>query len=403
MAVLILDLIIFCLVVYLSMAGLYHLWLATAYFLTREPESSTSQRLNSFAIIIPAHNEELLISRTCESLLSVDYPQDLREIFMIADNCTDRTEDICHLYPVKVLTRKDKVRAGKGYALEWALEHIRLEDYDAVLIVDADTMVKPSILTELNKMLNQGEQAIQCYIEVPNRSETWFTQLIYLSRTINDLLYHYSKYKLGLSSYLMGTGMCFRSSLLRKNKWTAFTLSEDWEYFAQLIEQGYRIGFAACAVVLQQESSSLKQATSQRLRWASGRFYIVKNLGMKLLLKGIFRRDLVMADASLALLFPNWSLQINLIILTLSASLILPASPFKATSIAFCFGLLAIQGFLVIAGIILSGSSWAMVKAVLISPLFLVWKLIIDLLCITGLYRGTKWIRTERHLPTEPK
>ena len=403
MAVLILEFLIFCLVVYLALAGLYHLWLAIAYFLTKDPESSTSQRLNSFAIVIPAHNEELLISRTCESLLSVNYPQELREIFIIADNSTDRTEDICLSYPVKVLARNDKVKAGKGYALEWAMEQIRLEDYDAVLIVDADTMVKPSILTELNKMLNQGEQAIQCYIEVPNRSETWFTQLIYLSRTINDLLYHYSKYKLGLSSYLMGTGMCFTSSLLQEKRWTAFTLSEDWEYFAMLIEQGHRIGFAVNAVVLQQESNSLKQATSQRLRWASGRFYVVNNLGIKLFLKGLFRRDLIMADASLSLLFPNWSLQINLIILTLAASLILPASPFKAVSIALCLGLLAIQGFLVIAGIILSGSSWEMVKAVLISPLFLLWKLIIDLLCMTRLYRGTKWIRTERHLPTEPK
>lgn len=403
MIAMIIEFIILCSLVYLVMAGLYHLWLAIAYFWIKEREAPVFQSLNSFAIIVPAHNEELLISRTIESLLSVSYPHELRKIFIVVDNCEDRTEEICLSYPVKSMVRNDTVRAGKGYALEWAIDQTRLEDYDAVLIVDADTMVNPSILMELNKMLNQGEQAIQCYIEVPNRGETWFTQLIHLSRTINDLLYHYSKYKLGLSSYLMGTGMCFSSSLLRKNRWTAYTLSEDWEYFAQLIEQGHKIGFAVRAIVLQQESNSLQQATSQRLRWASGRFYVVKNLGMKLLLKGIFQRDLVMADASLSLLLPNWSLQINLIILTLAASLLLPASPFKAVSLTLCLGILAVQGILVIAGIILSGSSWAMVKAVLMSPLFLGWKLIIDLLCMTGLYSGTRWVRTARHLPTEPK
>lgn len=403
MMTMILEIGIFILLAYLGLSGLYHLWLALAYFVTKEPERPVAKNLNRFAIIVPAHNEELLIARTCESLLSIDYPENLLEIFIIADNCTDRTGEIAHAYPARVLVRNNKEKAGKGYALEWAMEQIELDDYDAVLIVDADTMVKPSILTELNKMLNQGEQAIQCYIEVPNRGETWFTQLIYLSRTINDLLYHYSKYKLGLSSYLMGTGMCFRSRLLKEKKWTAFTLSEDWEYFAMLIEQGHRIGFAVNAVVLQLESSSLKQATSQRLRWASGRFYVVNNVGMKLFLKGLFRRDRVMADASLALLLPNWSLQINLILLTLLLSLFLPAFSSKAIFLMSCIGLLAIQGSLVIFGIILSGSSWAMVKAILISPLFLVWKLVIDLLCITGLYRGKKWIRTERHLPTELK
>lgn len=389
------------LIAYITLAGLYQLFLAVAYFVVREQKVSVSNKLNSFAIIVPAHNEELLISKLCESLLNVDYPNELREIFIIADNCNDKTEEICSAYPVKILSRHDKLKGGKGYALDWALEQINLDDYDAVLIVDADTTVKPDILGELNAMLNSGEQAIQCYIEVPNRNETWFTQLIHLSRTINDLLYHYPKHKLGLSSYLMGTGMCFRSSLLKEKKWTAFTLSEDWEYFATLIEDGYRVGFAVNAVVLQQESSSLKQATTQRLRWASGRFYVVKSLGRRLLTKGLMRRDVVMADASLALLFPNWSLQVNMILMALLASFLLPESPFKTISLGICLVLLLIQAFIVIAGVFLSGSSFAMLRAILIAPVFLIWKLIIDFLCVTGLYRGKKWIRTERHVPTE--
>lgn len=250
-------------------------------------------------------------------------------------------------------------------------------------------------------MLNRGGDAIQCYIEVPNRNESWFTQLMFLSRTINDLLYHYAKYKLGLSSYLMGTGMCFSSSLLQKMKWSAFTLSEDWEYYAKLIEQGHKIEFAVNAVILQQESSSLQQATTQRLRWASGRFYVVKNLGIRLFFKGLLRRDIIMTDASLALLLPNWSLQVNMIIMTLLGSLFLSASLFKSVMIGLSLGLIIVQGFIVVVGMFLTGSPWAMFKAVLVSPIFLVWKLIIDLLCVTKIYKGKEWVRTKRHVPKQ--
>lgn len=361
--------------------------------------------LNRFAIVVPAHNEEMLISGTLENHLRIKYPEHLWAIFIVADNCTDRTAEIAASYPVKVLTRKDTVRIGKGFALGWALEQIELDQFDAVLIVDADTTVAPSILSELNRMLNMGEQAVQCYIKVPNRDESWFTQLIYVSRTVNDQLYHHAKYKLGLSSYLMGTGMCFKTELLKVKKWTAFTIGEDWEYFAQLIEQGIKIGFATKAIVLQQESNSLRQATTQRLRWSKGRSYVVKHLGINLLIRGLRTKNWIMADASLALLFPNWSLQINLILITFVISLLLKASTFKTISIGLSLGMIGAQCIVLILGIYLSGNFWAVFKAILVAPIFLVWKLIIDLLSITGIYQGKKWIRTERHLPkkTEKK
>jgi 1,2-diacylglycerol 3-beta-glucosyltransferase len=384
---------------YVMAATVYQVALALVYLTVKEKKSSPSEKVNCFAIIVPAHNEELLIAGTLENYLRIDYPNKKRSFFIIADNCSDRTAELAAHYPVTVLTRKDTERIGKGFALEWALAQIHLDHFDAVLVLDADTTVDPAILSELDRLLLKGEQAIQCYIEVPNRNESWFTQLIYVSRTINDRLYHHAKHKLGLSSYLMGSGMCFSADLLKRKKWTAFTLSEDWEYYAQLIEDGGRIGFAAHAVVMQQESRSLKQATSQRLRWSSGRFYVVKSLGLRLLAKGIARKNIIMADASLALLFPNWSLQINLILIAAAISLLLPASAFKTAAAGISLGMLGAQGFILLVGVYLAGDYWRVFKAVLVAPLFLVWKFGIDFLSMTGLYRGKKWIRTERHVP----
>ncbi len=391
------KIILAALFLYVTTSVLYHFALAMAYFVAREPEQKASRKVNRFAVIIPAHDEELLIANTCENLLAINYPASQREIFIIADNCSDRTADICRNYPVQVMSRVDREHLGKGFALKWAYERIGLDNFDAFLIVDADTAVDPSILEELNIMINNGSQAIQCYETMSNRNESWFTQLIFISRTINNLLYHYAKYKIGLSSYLMGVGMCFRTSLLRELPWTAYTLAEDWEYTARLVEQGIKIDFAVKAKVFPQESRSLQQATSQRLRWSRGRFYVVKNLGLKLFLNGLRKGNLKMVDASLPLIFPNWSLQINLIFLVLFGSLMLPLSH-KPALVMVSLGLLGVQGVILAIGIGLVGDFWRVFKAVLVAPLFLVWKFMIDFVSMTGIYRGKKWIRTERHI-----
>ena len=337
---------------------LYNLFFAVNYFM---PESSSGQsgvdqisELNKFYIFIPAHNEELLIADECQNLLSLNYPEELYKVFIIADNCDDNTVQICSEFPVEVLERHDLEQRGKGYALDWAFSQVELDESDAVLVLDADTKVYPEVLNELNKLLVRGEEVIQCYIEVPNRSESWFTELIFLSRTINNLLYHFSKWKLGLSAYLMGSGMCFKSKILKEKKWTAYSLSEDWEYYAQLISDGIKVAFAKNAVVKQQESKSLNQATSQRLRWSSGRFYVVKKLGVKLFLQGLRKRNLVIVDASLALLFPNMSLLVNLSLFSLFISLLLPLTIFKSILVSLCLCIFGGVALILVCGFILS-------------------------------------------------
>jgi len=383
---------------YLTLSVVYQLVLAVAYVILKEPPSGASEPINCFAIVVPAHNEELLISLLCNNLSHLNYPNDHYEVFVIADNCTDSTVEMCAGYPVNVLCRNDQDRVGKGYALEWAFQQIPLSNFEAVFVIDADTTVHNNVLNELNKMLNAGEAAIQCYINVPNRQESWFTQLIAVSRTINNLLYHSAKYKLGLSAYLMGTGMCFSTKLMDEHSWNAFTLSEDWEYYANLISFGKKVAFASRAVVFQQESRSIKQATTQRLRWASGRFLIIKRLAFDLFLKGIRYRNYSMSDASLALIFPNWSLQINLILVALVSSFFLPASLFRSISFGLAVSLLCAQAAILLAGVCLAGDYWRVFKAILVSPIFLAWKLVIDLLCVSGMYHGKTWIRTKRHV-----
>ncbi|BBO67273.1 glycosyl transferase [Desulfosarcina alkanivorans] len=357
----------------------------------------SDQPLNRFAVLVPAHNEELLIGILCQSLLDVDYPRDKYVVHIIADNCSDSTADIAASLCAKVLERTDPADVGKGQALSWALQRIDLDQFDAVLIVDADNYVGNNILTELNRMINSGEQSIQCYNAVGNRADSWFTQLLYVSRTIGNLLYHEAKYRLGLSSYLMGNGLCFRAELLKKKGWTAFSVGEDWEYYAQLVESGVMVAFAAKAKVFHQESKSLNQATSQRLRWSSGRFYVAWTQGLPLLFKGLRKKNWHVVDASLPLLTPNYSLLINLTLVGFFISLLLPTTNLKLFLLIAFFLLIMAQFTLFVTGAFIAGSPIKTSKAVLYVPFFLVWKAVIDILCITGLYRGKKWVRTKRH------
>lgn len=393
-----LNIFIFLLILYIAFATLYFLVLAILYFVIPESDSVATKHFNRFAIIVPAHNEELLISILCESLLNLKYSNSLFKIFIIADNCTDNTAVVCSRYSCEVLARHDEGNRGKGQALAWALKRIPLDHYDAVLVVDADNYVDCDLLHELNKVLNAGEQAIQCCNSVGNRNDSWFTQLLFVARTINNILYHHSKYKLNLSSYLMGNGICFTTKLLKRKGWTAFSIGEDWEYYAQLLYERIRIAFAVQAKVYHQESKSLDQATSQRLRWSSGRFYVAKKLGFRLLLKGMRRMDLLIADASLPLLLPNYSLLVNLTLISFFSVFFLWAPPYSNYFKYVVSAILSGQFILLFIGIILCGSSLQVMKAVCYAPFFLIWKMVIDIAAFTGLYRGQRWIRTKRHM-----
>lgn len=393
---LIVTIVLMAVIVYLALSVSYTTGLALAYFILKDKSSGTAMdHLKKIAIIIPAHNEEMIAPALCENLKNIHYSRDLYDIYLVADNCSDGTARICSDHGLNVLERHDEAHRGKGYAIKYAFDTVPVHTYDAVLIIDADTHVDENILLEVSRSLSNGDVALQCHIKIPNKDESWFTELLSVSRVINGMFYHYPKSMLGLSSYLMGSGICFSTDLIRKKGWTAFSIAEDWEYYAQLLLDGYRIGYAQNAVVYQYESSSLGQATSQRLRWSSGRWNVAKTLGVQLLTEGLKQRSLLLFDASLPLIFPNYSMQINLNLCVLTVAVLCPSS-LKAFFVAASLVLLTCQFLIFIAGAVVAGSPWKTARAACHAPLFLVWKSVIDLLCFTGLYQGKKWIRTRR-------
>jgi len=381
--------------VYLSGYVVWWLILLGTHFFSSVCSSPVGVSQTRFAILVPAHDEELLIPRLLESIQSQDYPREKFGTIVVADNCSDGTAEAARGHGASVLERVDDENRGKGYAIKWALEKIDLDQYDAVLILDADCFISNNVLASLDGTLGEAK-AIQCYSGVGNPDDSWFTHLLDVSRTINNDIYSRAKRRLGLSCQLIGTGMCFGTQILRKYGWDALTVGEDCEYFAKLIENGETVGFDWNAKVYHQESLSLRQATSQRMRWSSGRLAVAKRYGFALLRAGIKELNVVKFDAGLSLILPNPSLGMNATLLCLAVALLGSGGQIDAFTIWFVL-LAAIQFAVFIVGVFYTRNRLKKLLAVLIAPVFLVWKLVIDALSVLGVGRK-KWIRTERKL-----
>lgn len=381
--------------IYLSCYVAYWLLLLFVHFFFPMRSSTAGALATRFAIVIPAHNEELLLPRLLASTKNQDYPGERFDTIVVADNCTDSTASAARRHGATVLERFDEENRGKGYAIKWALETINLGKYDAVLIVDADCFISANALGSLDGVI-QEKQTIQCYSGVGNPDDSWFTRLLDVSRTINNNIYSPAKQRLGLSSQLIGTGMCFATRILKTFGWDAFTIGEDCEYYAKLIQNGETIGFDWNAKVYHQESSSLKQATSQRMRWSSGRFAVAWRYGFSLLSRGMIERNVVKFDAGLSLILPNPSLGMNITLVCLAVALLATAR--DGGALAAWFMLLAlVQLGVFVVGVLYTKNKLSKFLAIFVAPAFLVWKMGIDALSILGVGRK-KWVRTERKL-----
>ena len=383
--------------VYLTIYVLYYVVLFVTYFFMRDREKQFVRPKVRFGIIIPAYNEELLLGRLLKSIKTQDYPIHMFDTIVVADNCTDATAQVASENGGIVLERFDKQLHGKGYAIKYALERVALAKYDAILIIDADSIIGSNTLASLNQAILEGNNVIQCYNGVANPDESWFTKLLHVSGTIENEIHHPAKQKLGLSSYLMGNGMCFSSKTLLKYGWDAFTVGEDWEYYAKLIQRGEAVLFAKEARVYHQESSSLKQATSQRIRWSSGRFAIAWKYGLPIFYRGLLEGSIRKMDASLPFILPNPSLGMNITITGFLLSFLLPIEMNKYGFVLWFSSLALVQFVIFIIGIMYTRNKFSNFCALFIAPLFLFWKMGIDFFSVLGLGRKN-WVRTERRV-----
>src|SRR5262249_28911003 len=193
-----------------------------------------------------------------------------------ADSCTAGTADLALAAGARVIERADTARRGKGYAIEYLIEHLRsygeFDTLDALVVVDADTTVHPELLHVFARELASGQDWVQSYDCVGNPHQSWRTRLITYAFSLINGVTLLGLNALGLSAGLRGNGMCLSIRGLRRVPWNSHGLTEDLEYSWSVRIAGGHIVFARDAVVyatmLGQGGSAL---TNQRRRWESGR------------------------------------------------------------------------------------------------------------------------------------
>jgi len=358
----------------------------------RRPAEVASPVRHRFAVLVPAHDEELLIGELIGSIRSAAYPQEQISIHVVADNCSDRTAEIARGLSAVVHERYDMRERGKGQALAWGLAQFDLRECDAVAIIDADNLVDAGFFAAMNRELIDGGRVLQGYDGLSNPEQTVLTRLIAVTSVMKNLLFYGGKAALGWSILLMGTGIVIRREVLEAFGWRARSIAEDLEQSFTLRENGERIRFVADARVYAQEATDLKQGYAQRQRWSSGR-QAVWRLGFRALLRGTRTRSFGLAEAGVEVLLPTYSMTANLTLLALLLSLALvPLNPWWSVC-AIC--LLALQLLEFAAGLWVMEASWRFVASIAFAPVFLVWKGTIDALALLG-YRRDRWARTQR-------
>ena len=251
---------------------IYQLVISVCSLVKLKEKPILEEKVNRFMAIIPAHNEENVIVPLVESLINQNYPKDYYDIYVIADNCTDRTAEIAEKAGAIVLKRFDEEHKTKGYALQWFLEQKIKEDapYDAFCIFDADNIVDSNFLKAMNKKLCQGEDVVQGYRDIKNPTDSWVSAGYALFYWTMNRFYHLARYNVGLSPLINGTGFMVRFDVIKPDGWNTNTLTEDIEFSLKRIINGKKLGWATDAIVYDEQPVGFKQSWKQRTRWTVG-------------------------------------------------------------------------------------------------------------------------------------
>ena len=298
-----LQIILFLFTMYFFIIGFCGMW--------RRHEDKITTPSKRFAVLVAAHNEHAVIGQLVDNLLDLNYPKDLYDIYVIADNCSDDTAKIAGEAGAIVCERFDNEKKSKGYALEWMFDRLfEMEKsgtvYDAVAIFDADNLVHPQFLMEMNNRLLKGDRIIQGFLDAKNPYDTWVSGTFAIAFWVIDHVSHLAKTNIGLSAVLGGTGMCITIDILKKYGWRATCLTEDMEFTMKSLAEGIKTTWAHDAIVYDEKPLTFKQSWTQRKRWAQGQFDVAHRFIPKMLVEGWRRRDIRIWDGCIYLLQPHF-------------------------------------------------------------------------------------------------
>ena len=274
--------------------------------LAKKPNAlAAPARAHRYAVLIAARNEENVIFGLLDSLRAQTYDMSLVTVFVAADNCTDSTAAIARAHGAVVYERFNQLNVGKGYALDFLLQHIGADypaGFDGYFVFDADNILAPDYIERMNEMFSNGHEIITSYRNSKNFGGNWISAgyaLWFLreSRYLNG-----ARTRLGSSAAVGGTGFLFSQRILNESHgWRFYLLTEDIEFSVYHILRGEKIAICESAVLYDEQPTDFRQSCRQRLRWAKGYVQVFLRYGGQLL-RGAARGSWSCFDMSMSIL-----------------------------------------------------------------------------------------------------
>lgn len=344
--------------------------------LLKKPKPIVAKRNHKFAVLVAARNERTVISDLIGSIKNQNYPSDLIDIFVIADNCTDDTAAIARQAGATVFTRHNTEQVGKGYALDFGLKAIWQEfpnaEYEAYFVFDADNVLDINYFAEMNKTFDAGYKASTSYRNSKNFDSNWISggYAVWFMREAKYL--NNSRYILNNSCAISGTGFYIAADVLKDaGGWPWHLLTEDIEFSAMSVSSGIKIAYCPGAKLYDEQPTRFSDSWNQRFRWAKGFYQVFGHYSGKLA-KGIFTSskghkfscyDILMNIAPVALL-SMLDLLFNLVIIVLClADVITTGTALVSAVSSFIFCLLSYYMVTFIFGVITTYTEWNLIRA----------------------------------------
>lgn len=344
------------------------------------------------AILIPAHDEAGGIGATVELVRSQLQPGD--RLIVIADNCSDETAFVARQAGAEAIERNDPERRGKGFALDFGLNHLQADPPEIVVLMDADTRAHPQSIDRLIREAHRRNGPAQgVFTDAPKMRgprEQWSAFALTFKNYVRPLGLH----QLGLPCLLYGSGMAFPWSVIRKAELASGNIVEDMKLGIDLAVVGHPAHFCPDARFESDDAPNMVASTKRRTRWEHGHVFTIMTQAPRLLVAGFAKGRPRLWALALELAVPP----LSLLILSMCALAVVSFIWWQMDGSIWPLGVLLGSGCLAVVTIltawIMFGRRLLSTKILFLLPVYVLWKVPIYLKLVIAPQRS--WVRTER-------
>ena len=382
---------------------LYQIVFLFISFFTKPKKYPETDKRYKYAFIISARNEENVISQLCDTIKAQNYPSELIETYVVADNCTDSTADVARACGANVFERNDTTQVGKGYALKALFDRIDatvgFDAFDAYIVVDADNLLDSNYVYEMNKCFASGARIITSYRNTKNYGDNWISQgySVWFVREMRQL--NAVRSVLGTTSEVRGTGFLVSKDIIKEQGgWTQHLMIEDVQFAVENVLRGETVAYCHDAIFYDEQPTSFMASWWQRKRWCRGYLQILKRYGAKLI--GAFLKGRGFSNFDLFMsMSPAFFISVGAVIINVLAMILtLIFEPYNFVSVLLSSVVMMISAFALFGsvGLIAVITEWKRIHttplrkicSVIVFPLFMATYVPI---AAASMFSGTDW------------